>query len=128
MIKPDGVKRGLVGEIISRFEKRGLKIEKLQMVNISRSLAEKHYQEHYGKDFFSSLVEYVTSGPSVIMVISGLNVVKIARDMIGSTNPAEAAAGTIRGDFALEISKNIIHGSDSEKSATREIELFFPSS
>ncbi len=125
MIKPDGVKKGLVGEIVSRFEKRGLEIEKLVKKELSREEAEKLYSIHQGKPFFNDLVEYVTSGPVVIMVVSGNSAISIVRKMLGATNPAEAEPGTIRGDFATDISENIIHGSDSEETAIREISIFF---
>lgn len=125
MVKPDGVQRGLVGEIISRFEKKGFKFAGLKMLHISRELAEKHYGEHAGKPFFKDLVDYITSGPVVAMAIEGRNAVSAARDIIGATNPLKAAPGTIRGDCGIDIGRNIIHGSDSPESAAREIALFF---
>lgn len=125
MIKPDGVKKGLVGEIISRFEKRGLEIEELIKKNLTRKEAEELYSIHQGKPFFNDLVDYVTSGPVVIMVISANSAISIIRKMLGATDPAEAEPGTIRGDFATDISENIIHGSDSVETATREISIFF---
>ncbi|AAK40571.1 nucleoside-diphosphate kinase [Saccharolobus solfataricus] len=128
MIKPDGVKRGLIGEIISRFEKRGLKIVSLKMVKMSRDTAEKLYEEHKGKSFFEELVNYVTSGPVVCMVIEGDDVVQVIRRMIGNTDPKEAPPGTIRGDYALSKSENVIHASDSIEKAQREMSLFFDKS
>jgi len=125
MVKPDGVQRGLVGDIISRFEKRGFKIVALKMLRISRELAEKHYGEHVGKPFFESLVSFITSGPVVAMVIEGKGVVNAAREMMGTTNPLKAAPGTIRGDLGIDIGRNVIHGSDSLESARREISIFF---
>jgi len=125
MIKPDGVARGLTGEIISRFERRGLVIERLVKKTLSRSEAEELYAVHKERPFFNDLVAYVTSGPVVLMVVSGNEVIRIVRAMLGATNPVEAAPGTIRGDFATDISENIAHGSDSEESAAREIAIFF---
>ncbi len=125
MVKPDGVQRSLVGEIIARFEKRGYKIVGLKMLQISRELAEKHYGEHKGKQFFESLVEYITSGPVAAMVIEGKDVVSAAREMMGATDPLKAASGTIRGSYGIDIGRNVIHGSDSPASAAREIALFF---
>lgn len=125
MVKPDGVHRSLVGEIITRFEKKGFKIIGLKMLRISRKLAEKHYGEHVGKPFFEPLVEYITSGPVVAMVIEGKDAISAARDMMGATNPLKAAPGTIRGTYGIDIGRNIIHGSDSPASAQREISLFF---
>ena len=125
MVKPDGVQRSLVGEIVSRFEKRGFKLAGLKMLRISRALAEKHYGEHRGKPFFTPLVDYITSGPVVAMVIEGKDAVSAARDMMGATNPLKAAPGTIRGSYGIDIGRNIIHGSDSPESAAREIGLFF---
>ncbi len=125
MVKPDGVQKGLVGEIISRFEKKGLKIVALKIMKITPELAEKHYSEHKGKPFFADLVNFITSGPVAAMVLEGENVISTVRAMMGATNPQDAAPGTIRGDFALTIDENIIHGSDSPESAMREIGLFF---
>jgi nucleoside-diphosphate kinase len=125
MIKPDGVKKGLTGEIISRFERRGLVIERLTKKTLTREEAERLYEVHRGRDFFEDLVSYVTSGPVVLMVVSGPSAVSLVRTMMGATNPKEAAPGTIRGDFATDISENIIHGSDSLESAAREIGIFF---
>jgi nucleoside-diphosphate kinase len=125
MVKPDGVQRNLVGEIIARFEKRGLKIVGLKMMRISRQLAETHYAEHVGKGFFESLAGYITSSPVVAMVLEGKEAVKTVRDMMGATNPLNAAPGTIRGTYGLDIGHNVVHGSDSLASAEREIGLFF---
>ncbi|MCG8400262.1 MAG: nucleoside-diphosphate kinase [Firmicutes bacterium] len=125
MIKPDGVQRNLVGEIIARFEKRGVKIAALKMLRISRALAEEHYGEHKGKPFFGPLVDFITSGPVVAMVLEGKDVVSTIRDMMGATNPLKAAPGTIRGCFGMDVGRNVVHGSDSPESAAREINLFF---
>lgn len=125
MVKPDGVQRGLVGQIISRFEQRGYKIVGLKMMQISREIAEKHYGEHAGKPFFQGLVEFITSGPVVAMVVEGKDVVATAREMMGATNPLKAASGTIRATFGVDVGRNIIHGSDSLESAQREIGIFF---
>ena len=125
MVKPDGVQRNLVGEIISRFEKKGLKLAALKMLQISRELAERHYGEHQGKPFFEPLVEYIISSPVVAMVLEGKDAVSTARDMMGATNPLKAAPGTIRGTFGMDIGRNVIHGSDSVESANREISIFF---
>ena len=127
LVKPDGVRRGLSGEIIARFEKRGLQIVALKLLQISRPMAEKHYAEHVGKPFFDSLVEFITSGPVVAMVVKGDHAIRAVRAMMGATNPLEAAPGTIRGDFALVMSENVIHGSDGSESAEREIKAFFAS-
>lgn len=125
MVKPDGVQRGLAGEIIARFERKGFKIVALKMLRISRELAEKHYGEHVGKPFFESLVGFITSGPVVAMIIEGKDAVSAAREMMGATNPLKAAPGTIRGSYGIDIGRNVIHGSDSPESAQREIALFF---
>ena len=127
LVKPDGVRRGLSGEIIVRFEKRSLRIVALKLMQISRTMAEKHYAEHVGKPFFESLVEFITSGPVVAMVVKGDHAIRAVRAMMGATNPLEAAPGTIRGDFALVMSENVIHGSDGSESAEREIKAFFAS-
>lgn len=128
MIKPDGVQRGLVGDIVSRFERRGLKIAALKMLVVSDKLAKEHYAEHAAKPFFPSLVGFIESGPVVAMVIEGKNAVPIVRSMVGATNPANSTPGTIRGDFALETGRNVIHASDSPESAKREISLYFNNS
>ena len=125
LLKPDGVQRGLIGRIVSRFEARGLRLVGMKLLRVPRSLAETYYAEHRGKAFFESLMAYVTSGPVVVMVLEGDGAVGIVRKMMGTTNAAEAEPGTIRGDFALTIGRNVIHGSDSETSAKREISLFF---
>lgn len=125
MVKPDGVQRGLVGEIVSRFEGKGLKLVGAKMLLIDEELAGRHYQEHKEKPFFGELVSFITSGPVFAMVWEGQNSVSVARNMMGKTNPVDSAPGTIRGDFGLTMSMNIIHGSDSIESAQREINLFF---
>jgi nucleoside-diphosphate kinase len=125
MIKPDAVARGLVGAIVARFEAVGLTIERMEFGTLSRETAEANYAEHAGKPFYDGLIAYVTSGPVVRMVLSGSGAVSIARKLIGATNPAEAAPGTIRGDWGLELDANVIHGSDSPASAEREIGVFF---
>ncbi len=125
MVKPDGVQRGLAGRIIARFETRGYKLVGLKLMQISRELAEEHYGEHKGKGFFEPLVSYITSGPVVAMVWEGKDIIRGARDMMGATNPAQAAPGTIRGTFGIDVGRNVIHGSDSPASAEREIGLFF---
>jgi nucleoside-diphosphate kinase len=125
LLKPDAVQRGLVGEVLRRFERRGLKLVGLKLTRVSKDLAESYYAEHKGKPFFEPLVRYVTSSPVVAMVLEGEGAVAAVRRMMGKTNSAEAEPGTIRGDFALTIGRNVIHGSDSLASAKREIELFF---
>ena len=124
-MKPDGVQRGLVGEVVRRFEARGLKLVGLKMVHITRQHAEEYYAEHTGKPFFPGLVDYVTSGPSVAMLWEGENAVAVVRKTMGATDPANAEPGTIRADFGLTISRNVVHGSDSVESAKREASLFF---
>ena len=126
LVKPDAFSRGLTGEIIARFERKGLRIVALQYRQLDRSLAEQHYAEHDGKPFFGELVAFITSGPLVAMVLEGRDAVRAARQVIGATNPLEAAPGSIRGDFALEIGQNLVHGADSWESAQREAQLFFP--
>ncbi|NLC11428.1 MAG: nucleoside-diphosphate kinase [Firmicutes bacterium] len=125
MLKPDAVQRNLVGELISRLEKKGLKICALKMLSISRELAERHYEEHKEKPFFQELVSFITSGPVVAMVCEGQNAFEIVRKLMGATDPLKAEPGTIRGDYAIYMGNNIIHGSDSYKSAEKEINLFF---
>ena len=125
IIKPDGVKKKVIGEIISRFEKKDLTIEKLKTIKIDRKLACKHYQDHKNKSFFNTLIEYITSGSVVVMVISGKGAIARARELMGVTDSKKAKGGTIRGDFGADITVNVIHGSDSAESAKREIELFF---
>ncbi len=126
LVKPDAFARGLTGEIIARFERKGLTIAALRYTTLDRQLAEQHYAEHQGKPFFEELVSFITSGPLVAMVLEGHEAVKAARQVIGATNPLEAAPGSIRGDFALEVGQNMVHGSDSDESAEREANLFFP--
>lgn len=125
MVKPDGVKRAIVGEVISRFERKGLQLEKMRMLQIDEELAGKHYAEHTEKPFFGELVEFITSGPVVAMEWSGEGAVSVARTLMGATNAAEAAPGTIRGDFGLIMANNVVHGSDSPASGERELGLFF---
>ena len=125
MIKPDGVQRNLVGEIISRVETKGFSITKLKMMTISKELAEEHYGEHKDKPFFNDLVSFITSGPVVAMQVEGENVVLQIRNLMGATNPSESTPGSIRGDLATELDKNVVHGSDSDESAERELTLFF---
>ncbi len=125
MIKPDGVQRGLVGEIVSRFEKKGLKLVAAKLMTIPKEVAENHYGEHKGKPFFPSLISYITSGPVFAMVWEGENAVQVCRNMMGKTNPQDSAPGTIRGDYCMVTGLNIIHGSDSPASAEREIGIFF---
>lgn len=125
MVKPDGVQRGLVGEVVSRIERRGLKIVAMRMNTISPDLAKKHYAEHAQKPFFKSLIDFITSGPSVSMVVEGKNAVSVMRALNGATNPVNAATGSIRGDFALDTGRNIVHASDSLEAAKREISIHF---
>ena len=125
MIKPDGVRRNLVGEVISRVEEKGFEITKIKMMMISKSLAEEHYEEHKDKPFFNDLVEFITSGPVVAMQVEGENVVAQIRNLMGVTNPSDATPGSIRGDLATELDQNVVHGSDSNTSAERELNLFF---
>ncbi len=125
MVKPDGVQRGLVGRIVQRFEDRGLKVCAMKMMKIPRELAERHYEEHKGKEFYDPLLTYITSGPVVCMVLEGENAIAALRAMMGKTNPQDAAPGTIRGDLSQVTGRNIVHGSDSSESAKREIKLFF---
>src|SRR5438105_4763284 len=126
LVKPDAFARGLTGEIIGRFERKGLRIAALQHMTLDEATAKEHYAEHDGKPFFGELVEFITSGPLVAMVLEGIDAVKAARQAIGATNPLEATTGSIRGDFAVELGKNMVHGSDSPESAAREAALFFP--
>jgi nucleoside-diphosphate kinase len=125
IIKPDGVQRGLIGEIVSRLERRGLKIVGLDMATIDRDVASRHYGEHEGKPFYAGLVDYITSGPVVLMVLEGPEAIAVVRATIGKTNPREAAPGTIRGDLGLMTGRNLIHASDGAESAEREVALFF---
>ena len=126
LVKPDAFARGLTGEIIARFERKGLRIVALKHMTVTQDLATRHYAEHEGKSFYDELVTFVTSGPLVAMVLEGPEAVTAARQVIGATNPLEASPGSIRGDFGLEVQTNLVHGSDSAESATREIGLFFP--
>jgi len=126
LVKPDGVARGLAGEVISRIERRGYRIVALEQRTLTAEVAQAHYAEHEGKPFFAGLVEFITSGPLVAAVVEGPDVIEAWRTMMGATNPIKAAPGTIRGDLATEMGENIAHGSDSEASAAREIGLFFP--
>jgi nucleoside-diphosphate kinase len=124
-LKPDAVQRGLIGEIITRFEKKGFKLVGLKLAQITRATAEEHYGEHKERPFFKGLVDFITSGPIVAMAWEGDNVVETARKMMGATNPKESAPGTIRGDFSIDLGRNVIHGSDSVTSAERELKIFF---
>jgi nucleoside-diphosphate kinase len=126
LVKPDAFARGLTGEIIARFERKGLRILALKYMRMDEDLAKQHYAEHDGKPFFGELVEFITSGPLVAMVLEGYEAVVAARQVIGATNPLEASPGSIRGDYALEVGQNMVHGSDSNESAAREAALFFP--
>ena len=125
MIKPDGVRNGHIGEIVNRFERAGLKIERMELGNVTPEQAKENYAEHEGKPFYDSLIAYITSGPVVKMVVSGENAVAKCRSLMGATNPLEATPGSIRGDFGLCMDENVIHGSDSLASAEREISIFF---
>tara|TARA_Y100001970_G_scaffold288782_1_gene417019 strand:- start:1653 stop:2102 length:450 start_codon:yes stop_codon:yes gene_type:complete len=125
LIKPDGVQRSLSGEILSRLEKSGLKISGLKLLHVDENLAKQHYAEHEGKPFFNDLVEYICSSPIIALALSGPNAVQKSRSLIGKTNPLESEPGTIRGDFGLEISRNLIHGSASVEDAEREVNIFF---
>jgi len=126
LVKPDAFARNLTGEIISRFERKGLRLAALKLETLSREVAERHYAEHNGKPFFGELVEFITSGPLVAMVLEGEAAVEAARQVIGATNPLQSAPGSIRGDFATSIGANMVHGSDSPDSAAREVGIFFP--
>ena len=125
LVKPDAFARGLTGEIIRRFEDKGLKITALRHMQVTEDLAKQHYAEHDGKPFFGELVEFITSGPIVALVLEGESAIKAARQVIGATNPLEAAPGSIRGDFAIAVGQNMVHGSDSPESGEREAKLFF---
>ncbi len=126
LVKPDAFARGLTGEIIARFERKGLEIVELRKMTLSEDTASQHYAEHEGKPFFGELVEFITSGPLVAMVLEGEQAIKAARQVIGATNPLEATTGSIRGDFAIEVGQNMVHGSDSPESGQREAGIFFP--
>lgn len=125
MVKPDGVARGLVGEVISRFERKGLTLERIRGLTISEEMARTHYEEHLEKPFFPDLLEFITSGPVVAMEWSGENAISACRTLMGATNPQEATPGTIRGDYGLMVTENLVHGSDGPESAKRELEIFF---
>ena len=126
LVKPDAFERGLTGEVIARFERKGLRLVELKQLQIDEEFAGVHYEEHREKPFFRELVEFITRGPLVAMVVEGEDAVEAARQVIGATNPLEAAPGSIRGDYAVEVTFNLVHGSDSDQSAEREIELWFP--
>lgn len=125
LLKPDAVQRGLIGELVSRLERKGLKVVAMKMVQMDEQLAGEHYAAHVGKPFFAGLVEFITSDPLVALVVEGESAVKVVRDLVGATDPKEAVPGTIRGDLALSIGLNLVHGSDSVDAAAREIDLFF---
>jgi len=126
VIKPDAVRRGLAGEILSRIERKGLRIEAMRTMRIDQSLAEHHYAEHAEKPFFDELVGFITSGDVIVAKVTGREAISVLRGLMGATDPARAAQGTIRGDFGIEITENLVHGSDSPESAARELSLFFP--
>jgi len=126
LVKPDAFARNLSGEIIARFERKGLQLVALKLMTMDRELAERHYAEHVGKPFFEELVTFITSGPLVAMVLGGEHAVQAARQVIGATDPLQATTGSIRGDFAVEVGQNMVHGSDAPESAAREVGLFFP--
>jgi nucleoside-diphosphate kinase len=126
LVKPDGMARGLAGEVVARFERRGLRLRGARLLKISKAMAQAHYAEHKGKPFFGDLVAFITSGPVLALVVEGESAIPVVRTMMGATNPVNAAPGTIRGDLAIELSENVVHGSDSKASARRELALFFP--
>ena len=126
LVKPDAFARGLTGEIIARFERKGLRIVALRHMQMERELAERHYAEHEGKPFFGELVDFISSGPIMALVMEGQDAIRAARQVIGATNPLEAAPGSIRGDYAIAVGQNMVHGSDSPESGQREAALFFP--
>ena len=126
LVKPDGVRRGLTGDVLSRIERKGLRLAAMDMRTLSTATAETHYAEHTGKPFFESLIEFITSGPLVALVAEGPRAIEAFRSLAGATDPVKAAPGTIRGDWALEVQENVVHGSDSPESAEREIKIFFP--
>jgi nucleoside-diphosphate kinase len=126
LVKPDGMRRRLAGEIVARFERRGLELRGARLLKIPRPLAQQHYAEHKGKPFYADLVSFITSGPVLALAVRGDSAISVVRAMMGATHPLESAPGTIRGDYALELSENIVHGSDSRASAKRELGLFFP--
>jgi nucleoside-diphosphate kinase len=126
LVKPDGMRRGLAGEILSRFERRGLELRGARLLKVTKQMARRHYAEHQGKPFFPGVVDFITSAPVLALAVSGESAISVVREMMGATNPLDSDPGTIRGDFALELSENIVHGSDSKASARRELHLFFP--
>jgi nucleoside-diphosphate kinase len=126
IIKPDAVRRGLVGEILARLERKGLRVEAMRTMRIDPDLAQRHYAEHVEKPFFGELVDFITSGDVIVAKVTGREAVSVLRNLMGSTDPAKAAQGTIRGDYGIEITENLVHGSDSPESAARELALFFP--
>jgi len=126
LVKPDAFARNLTGEIIARFERKGLRLASLKQTTLTREIAERHYAEHAGKPFYGELVEFITSGPLVAMVLEGESAVQAARQVIGATDPLQSAPGSIRGDYAISVGQNMVHGSDSTESAAREVALFFP--
>ena len=126
LVKPDGVRRGLIGEIISRIERKGLKVAALRMLQMDETMARRHYAVHEGKAFFPGLVDFITSGPILAAVVEGERSIEVMRQLMGETDPVKALPGTIRGDYGLDIGENLIHGSDSEENAQKEIALFFP--
>ncbi|MDX6273914.1 MAG: nucleoside-diphosphate kinase [Frankiales bacterium] len=126
LIKPDGVRRGLVGEVVGRLERKGLTLAAMQLRTLDRDTAEQHYGEHEGKPFFAGLVDFITGGPLVALVVEGPRAVEATRSLMGVTDPVKSAPGSLRGDFCLEIGENLVHGSDSPESAEREVALFFP--
>jgi nucleoside-diphosphate kinase len=127
LVKPDGVRRGLIGEIVGRLERKGLTIVAMELRTLDRETASQHYAEHDGKPFFGELVDFITGGPLVALAVEGHRAIEATRNIMGATDPVVSAPGSIRGDFALEIGQNLVHGSDSEESAAREVALFFPS-
>src|SRR3954447_21047814 len=126
LCKPDAVARGLCGEVVARFERRGFTLRAARLLKVTRSLAQQHYAEHKGKPFFPELVSFITSGPVLALAVEGESAISVVRAMMGATNPLDSPPGTIRGDYALELSTNIVHGSDSKASSKRELQLFFP--
>ena len=126
LVKPDGVRRGLVGEVITRIERKKLRLTGLRMMQVDEELARKHYEEHLDKPFFPELLSFITSGPIVAMAVAGEEAIAVVRGLMGATDPKKAAPGTVRGDFGLEVTENIVHGSDGPESAKRELGLFFP--
>ncbi|MBS3816833.1 MAG: nucleoside-diphosphate kinase [Candidatus Thermoplasmatota archaeon] len=125
MVKPDGVQRGFIGEVVSRLEERGLRMTAMKMMQLDREAAKEHYAEHEGKDFYEPLLKYITSGPVVAMAVKGNSAISLVRDMVGETDPKDAKPGTIRGDFGIDVGRNIVHAADSSESAERELDIFF---